>query len=621
MAHQQQHRHNSHMDAHAKRQGGGFLDRIMNRQDRRPTQEPEIVFVTVAPTFDGPIGGFRTQGPGLGPPVQPTGRPENRPTQKPTEEVAPKPTPKPTETEKSKPTKAVSKSTKVDPNTLATSVSSSSSGSIASPTGLDGLNQASQTAVPTTKSDGGMTTGAKAGMAIGIILGVGLIAAIALFFIRRKKQRDNALTDFDNEKPYNSAPASASPPPMTRTLTATAAPQLNIRPITQFSPDFVNGSTSGGFAAGVAAGAAGAGAGAARSLGEKPSPPPKTPNNDPNPFNDPPANPFDSPPPGSAPGTPAATNGVPGELTVRTPSPGDARTPSPETLGTGVAATGTAVAAGTVGAVAVRRSLGTGKPQEGAPPASPAMSLDSATAAAVNGPGGPPGPTNVHRVQLDFTPSMDDELELKAGQLVRLVHEYDDGWALCVRLDRSGQGVVPRTCLSARPVRPRPRNPSGQHGPRGPPPDGRSMSMSSQMSAGPHGSPRFQPPPNGRPGSPTGGYRPYPPPQARSMSPAQFPQVPGSPARIPQPRSMSPGPYGPGGANKPPMSAGQRRRSYSTGAAVSPNSPLPSGPSPPPQQRQQPQQPQPSQSPKPARSPPTSIGSIERKPVPTQSQG
>lgn len=35
---------------------------------------------------------------------------------------------------------------------------------------------------------------------------------------------------------------------------------------------------------------------------------------------------------------------------------------------------------------------------------------------------------NVHRVQMDFNPSMEDELALQAGQLVRLLHEYDDGW-------------------------------------------------------------------------------------------------------------------------------------------------------------------------------------------------
>lgn len=39
--------------------------------------------------------------------------------------------------------------------------------------------------------------------------------------------------------------------------------------------------------------------------------------------------------------------------------------------------------------------------------------------------------TDVHRIQLDFKPSMEDELELKAGQLVRLLHEYDDGWVRC----------------------------------------------------------------------------------------------------------------------------------------------------------------------------------------------
>lgn len=43
----------------------------------------------------------------------------------------------------------------------------------------------------------------------------------------------------------------------------------------------------------------------------------------------------------------------------------------------------------------------------------------------------PRGPNNVHRVQLDFKPSMDDELELRSGQLVRMLHEYDDGWVSC----------------------------------------------------------------------------------------------------------------------------------------------------------------------------------------------
>ncbi|KAK9450443.1 uncharacterized protein V1518DRAFT_413856 [Limtongia smithiae] len=65
--------------------------------------------------------------------------------------------------------------------------------------------------------------------------------------------------------------------------------------------------------------------------------------------------------------------------------------------------------------------------------------------------------SNVHRTILDYVPTMHDELALKEGQLVRILHEYDDGWALCVKLDRSAQGVCPRSCLSARALRPRPK--------------------------------------------------------------------------------------------------------------------------------------------------------------------
>jgi hypothetical protein len=56
----------------------------------------------------------------------------------------------------------------------------------------------------------------------------------------------------------------------------------------------------------------------------------------------------------------------------------------------------------------------------------------SATAEAIAAAGGPAHST-VHRVQLDFKPSLQDEMELRAGQLVRLLHEYDDGW-VCIFL-------------------------------------------------------------------------------------------------------------------------------------------------------------------------------------------
>lgn len=53
--------------------------------------------------------------------------------------------------------------------------------------------------------------------------------------------------------------------------------------------------------------------------------------------------------------------------------------------------------------------------------------IPSSGAAAIAAAGGPANST-VHRVQLDFKPTLDDEMELQAGQVVRLLHEYDDGW-------------------------------------------------------------------------------------------------------------------------------------------------------------------------------------------------
>jgi hypothetical protein len=55
------------------------------------------------------------------------------------------------------------------------------------------------------------------------------------------------------------------------------------------------------------------------------------------------------------------------------------------------------------------------------------MPTPSESAAAIAAAGGPANST-VHRVQLDFNSTLDDELDLKAGDVVRLLHEYDDGW-------------------------------------------------------------------------------------------------------------------------------------------------------------------------------------------------
>lgn len=56
-----------------------------------------------------------------------------------------------------------------------------------------------------------------------------------------------------------------------------------------------------------------------------------------------------------------------------------------------------------------------------------ASGQDSQSTAAIAAAGGPVN-SLVHRVQLDFKPTLEDEMELRAGEIVRLLHEYDDGW-------------------------------------------------------------------------------------------------------------------------------------------------------------------------------------------------
>ena len=115
------------------------------------------------------------------------------------------------------------------------------------------------------------------------------------------------------------------------------------------------------------------------------------------------------------------------------PAPLRIRTPTPEALA--IAGGAVAGAAGGLAAARTAEPHNAPKPLNIMPknPVSPAasspavseFSQTSMTAGAVAN--GPP-PSNVHRIQLDFKPSMDDELGLRAGQLVRLLHEYDDGW-------------------------------------------------------------------------------------------------------------------------------------------------------------------------------------------------
>ncbi|TLD32807.1 hypothetical protein PspLS_00250 [Pyricularia sp. CBS 133598] len=245
---------------------------------------------------------------------------------------------------------------------------------------------------------------------------------------------------------------------------------------------------------------------------------------------------------------------------------------------------------------------------------SPGVAAIASPGAAAIAAAGGPAQSAVHRVQLDFKPTMEDEMELKAGTLVRLLFEYDDGWALCIRLDRSQQGVVPRTCLSTRPLKPRAGGPPGQRpGPpvnayRGanppvamqtqgykPPSPVGSMRRQSPTSPGPMQSQGYKPP------SPVGSMRRQSPTEPSPMQQTQGYKPPSPVGSMHRQSPTSPGPIQSQGY-KPPSPVGSMRRQSPTETKPMPPTP--------PQEQATPASGQPGHS--------RAKQSIERKPVPGQ---
>ncbi|KAI0841426.1 hypothetical protein F5Y06DRAFT_293922 [Hypoxylon sp. FL0890] len=551
--------------------------------------EPSTVYLTVyhtmSKTFDGPIAGYSTVGqendsPETQAAATPTAAAQPSTTQAKAADTSPISVSQADNTSDSKNTKtadnlnsaaetlpgSIVPTSSVDlseqstlavatstPTTLTQATNSVETSQAASATSAAASASASSTAAAS--SSGVDTSGAaKAGIAIGVLGGV-LVVGLIIFFLlsKRRKQLEKQRIQ-DDEKvsgPFGGRPAS-----VLSTQTSATAPQLSLRPVTQFNPTFGERRSSKGAALALATGAANANSrDAPRSPWERPS---TSHTNDPeNPFgssaeraytptgNDQPTNPFDNPE--NVVGVAQTTNSPPKVSPIA-----------------GAAAAG---AAGAAAGAALTRKASTRKdapapldltiPPSPPSPAGTEFSVHSVapgqspgpsrSAAAIAAAGGPAS-TAVHRVQLDFKPTLDDEMELRAGQLVRLLHEYDDGWSLCIRLDRSQQGVVPRTCLSTRPVKPRPAggppnsrngppvNPSGPRGPRGPGPNYSPGSRPMTPQSGRPESPMMRPMAAGRPQSPAM-MRPNSPATGRPMSP--YGSRPASPANG---RPMSPGP-------------------------------------------------------------------------------
>jgi hypothetical protein len=501
------------------------------------------------------------------------------------------------------------------------------------PAALSGLASATATigAAASAGADQGMSGGAKAGLALGILLGVGaLLVGILLVYRRKKKQMLATAQENEKTEMYN---APAPPPPQVQAAPApipklaiqpvptmqserspSTAPRLELRPLTQFDPAFDNSSNNNSGASNLLAVAPPTPSkerdlpDRPRSAWERPGAANVTPTE--NPFNDPHAGPLSANPFGNNAAVDASQAKIPDS--PPNASPMHSSKPSAD-----FANPGRAITEADIDPVAAATAMASVPPPtqtlmapptinaatDGVPP-SPAWTEDfpASPGPAPTGPppvagalvggqsnGPAPGPNNVHRVQLDFKPSMQDELGLNAGQLVRMLHEYDDGWALCIRMDRSQQGVVPRTCLSKHPVKPRngPPRQAPPPGMRGPPirspiglggvprplspasgPNSPLPPASGRNSPGPRQmSPHMQGPPRGRSNS---NAPQYGPPRGRSNSNAPY--------AAPQ-RSMSPGPYGGGPQMAPPPQMGRPRANSANQVGNMRRGPAP-GPSP-----------------------------------------
>lgn len=351
-----------------------------------------------------------------------------------------------------------------------TSSSAVHSGTVASISATESTASSSATSeASTSSSSSGSSAGAKAGIAFGVLGGLFLVGLLVfLLFSRRRKQLERQRLEEDDEKLHGpiggggvfAAAAvrdqpSPSPPPSPEPQmprTDPKAPRISLRPVTQFLPNW-NGlekRTSKGATLALSVPAAGTGAPVTSrapggSAWERPSTAQSAD----------PSNPFgvqaERVPTPVMEEREQAHSSAPSPVTdqnsVRAVSPISARAESP------VVAEAAAVTVATgVGAAALARKASIRKdlpkpldltlpnPPLAAVPASPAgteFSVSSAApgapepassgAAAIAAAGGPVN-SSVHRVQLDFKRTLDDELDLNAGELVRLLHEYDDGW-------------------------------------------------------------------------------------------------------------------------------------------------------------------------------------------------
>lgn len=375
-----------------------------------------IVYVTASQTFTGPVAGFTTIGVAASPSSQSAAAPapsSNSPqvivppeSSAAPASIAPSPAlslgAATTQTQSSTPTPAPStsllKSIKThDDHTSTSSLSPEVVASQTTPASLTSASvsvaaaaaaaatttPASTTVTNNDSSNSGLSAGAKAGIAIGVILCVLALAAGAFALYRsRKRRNEEAHAEAQNEKNPFADPGAAAAPTK-RGMVQSQAPVLPPMGLAAAAP--------------------------AHDVEKRAESP---------------VNPFG-----------------PGAETIRETQSSAGPTAGPNVTDTDKIALGASAAGAAAGiataAAAKRTSLPaplkisrTQSPALVMPgAASPAASNFSEVSMATAASGAAPGPgSKMHRVQMDFTPTMDDELQIRAGEIVEVMHEYDDGW-------------------------------------------------------------------------------------------------------------------------------------------------------------------------------------------------
>lgn len=446
MAHNRLHRHRAR-DALAQRDlaaivsaieepfvgghGGGSHD----SNDGGQQTVTSYVYKTLSKTFDGSIAGYTTPSAPVVEPAVATSTVQVQITTVTTDlgvdstDVTPTTKVIKASTSSRFPASILSPSTSLASTIPLLSASATSKSSSSAPaTALSAATSTSNSQDLTASSSSDMTAGAKAGLAIGIILAIGAIVSLVFFFIRQRRQAAQHQRLEDEKYEVDTDPFFGNKAMSTRSAkTASTAPRLSLRPVTQFLPGFGDNRRN--------------------SRANNLYPNAATP-----------AVPMQSQAPLSKNAWEKSTNGINQNgqnpfgnhaehidpVNAAGPQIVQGTGPGAEKIVDGAAAAGAAAG----GAVVLTRGaskrgfgpkpLDFTKTLPGAGPPSPAGTEFSNTeapstpvmtsgAAAIAAAGGPPN-TAVHRVQLDFKPSLEDELELRAGQLVRLLHEYDDGW-------------------------------------------------------------------------------------------------------------------------------------------------------------------------------------------------